>query len=61
MQGLIQMAKEYGCVEHYWGIHAHLSKVTNIKSTSSEAKRQVEVAQRQTNYEVLMMPKNLLE
>ncbi len=52
MKDLIQMAKEYGCVQHYWGVHTHLSKVTNIKSTSSKAKRQVEVAQKHTNYEV---------
>jgi hypothetical protein len=44
MKCLIQMAKEYGCVEHFWGVHAHLSEVTDIKSTPTEAKRQVEVA-----------------
>jgi hypothetical protein len=38
MKRLIQMAKEYGCVEHFWGVHAHLSEVTDIKSTPTEAK-----------------------
>ncbi len=56
----MQMAKEYGCVEYYWGVHTHLSEVTNLKSTLSEAKPQVEVAQKHTNYEVLMMPKELV-
>jgi hypothetical protein len=60
MKGLIQMAKEYGCVEHYWGVHAHLSKLTDIKSTSSKAKRQVEVAQKHSNCEVFMMPEELV-
>jgi hypothetical protein len=41
MKRLIQMAKEYGCVKHYWGVHAHLSEVTDINSTLTEAKRQV--------------------
>jgi hypothetical protein len=54
------VAKEYGCIEHYWGVHAHLSKVTDIKSTSSKAKCQVEVAQKHTNYEVSMMPEELV-
>jgi hypothetical protein len=39
MKGLVQMAKEYGCFEHFWGVHAHISKVTDVTSTSSEAKR----------------------
>ncbi len=60
MKCLIQMAKEYGWVEHFWGVHAHLSKVTDIKSTLTKAKRQVEVAQKHTNYEVLMMPEELV-
>jgi hypothetical protein len=34
-------------------VHAHLSEVTDIKSTASEAKPQVKVAQKHTNYEVL--------
>ena len=32
MKGLILCAKEYGCVEEFWGIHAHLSKVTDANS-----------------------------
>ncbi len=54
------MAKDYGCVEHFRGTHAHLSKVTDINSTPAEAKRQVEVAQKHTNYEVLMTPEELV-
>ncbi len=60
MKRLIQMAKEYGCIEHYWGVHVHLSKVTDINSTSTEATRQVEVAQKRSNYEVLMTPEKLV-
>ncbi len=60
MKRLIQMAKDYGCVEHFWGTHAHLSKVTDINSTPAEEKCQVEVAQKHTNYEVLMTPEELV-
>jgi hypothetical protein len=34
--------------------------MTNLKSTSSKTKCQVEVAQKHTNYEVLMMPEELV-
>ncbi len=34
MKGLVQCAKEYGCIEEVWGCHAHLSKVTDAKSTA---------------------------
>ncbi len=37
MKGLIQCAKEYGCVEEFWGIHAHLSKVTDANSMACKA------------------------
>ncbi len=60
MKRLIQMAKEYGCVKYYWGVHAHLSEVTDINSTSTEAKCQVKVAQKHTNYDVLMTPEELV-
>jgi hypothetical protein len=60
MKHLIQMAKEYGCVKHYWGVHVHLSKVTNINSMLTKAKRQVEVAQKHTNYEASMTPEELV-
>jgi hypothetical protein len=40
MKGLVQRAKEYGCFEHYWGVHTHISEVTDITSTASKAKRQ---------------------
>ena len=55
MKSLVEIAKVYKCVEAYWGVHAHLSEVTDIMSTASEAKRQVEIAQKHTNYEVSMM------
>ncbi len=60
MKHLIQMAKEYGCIEHYLGVHVHLSKITNINSTSTEAKPKVEVAQKRTNHEFLMTPEELV-
>ncbi len=53
MKGLIQCAKEYGCVEEFWGIHAHLSKVIDENSTAREAKQQIDVAQLHTNYNCL--------
>jgi hypothetical protein len=60
MKRLVQMAKEYGCFEHYWGVHAHISEVTDITSTSSEAKRQVETAQKHINYKVSMTAEDLV-
>jgi hypothetical protein len=42
MKGLIYCAKEYGCVEEYWGCHTLLSETTDITSTSCKAKRQVD-------------------
>ncbi len=44
MKGLIQCAKEYGCVEEFWGIHTHLSEVTDTNSMAHEAKQQVDIA-----------------
>jgi hypothetical protein len=49
MKSLVEIAKAYKCVDVYWGGQAHLSKITDIKSTASEAKRQVEIAQKHTN------------
>jgi hypothetical protein len=60
MNGLVQMAKDYGCFEHYWGVHAHISEVTDITSTASKAKRQVETAQKHVNYEVSMTAEELV-
>jgi hypothetical protein len=60
MKGLVQRAKEYGCFEHYWGVHAHISEVTDITSTASEAKRQVETAQKHVNYEVSITAEELV-
>ncbi len=54
MKALVQCAKEYGCVEEYWGCHAHLSEVTDSNSSAREAKRQVDVAQSHTNYQMSM-------
>ncbi len=60
MKGLVQMAKEYSIVEQYWGCHTHVSKVTDQKSSPQEAKRQVDVAQAHTNYQVSMVCKDLI-
>jgi hypothetical protein len=30
MKGLVQMAKDYGIVEQFWGVHVHLREVTDI-------------------------------
>jgi hypothetical protein len=60
MKGLVQWAKEYGCVEEVWGCQAHLSKVTDAKSTASEAEQQVYVAQAHTNYQLSMVAKVLV-
>ncbi len=59
MKDLVQMAKEFRCFEHHWGVHAHISKVTDTTSTASEAKCQVETAQKHVNYEVSMTTEEL--
>lgn len=59
MKDLIQRAKTYGCVEEMWGVHAHLSEVTDALSTVREAKRQVDVAQAHTNYQHSMVTEEL--
>lgn len=60
MKSLVEIAKTYKCVEMFWGVHAHLSEVTDTKSTASEAKKQVEIAQKHTNYEVSMTAEDLV-
>ncbi len=60
MKELKQCAKEYGCMEEFWGIHAHLSKVTDTNSTAREAKQQVGVAQLHTNYQLFMVAEELV-
>ncbi len=59
MKELVQYAKETRCVAQLWAEHAHLSKIANQRSTAHEAKRQVDVAQAHTNYQVSMMGKEL--
>jgi hypothetical protein len=61
IKGLVQMAKEYSIIEEYWGRHAHVSKVTDQKSTPQDkAKWQVDVAQAHTNYQVSMVCEDLI-
>ena len=59
MKALIQRAKTLGCVEEMWGYHAHLSEVTDFSSTPREAKRQVDVAQLHTNYQLSLVIEEL--
>jgi hypothetical protein len=44
----------------FWGRHAHLSKVTDQKSTAREARKQIDVAQSHTTYQVSMMAEELV-
>jgi hypothetical protein len=60
MKGLVQCAKEYGCVEEVQGCHAHLSKGMDAKATGHEAKQQVDVAQAHTNYQLSMVAEELV-
>jgi hypothetical protein len=60
MKRLVQMAKEYSTVKQYWGRHAHIGRVTDQNSTPQEAKRQVDVTQAHTNYQVSMVCKELM-
>ena len=54
MKGLVQRAKEYGCFEPYWGVHAHTSEVTDITPIASEVKWHVKTSNKHVNYEVSM-------
>jgi hypothetical protein len=60
MKELVQHAKGSRCVKYYWGKHAHLTKVTKLSSTIHEMKRQVDLAQSHTNYQVSMMAEDLV-
>ena len=42
-----------------WGYHAHLSEVTDFSSSPREAKRQVDVAQAHTNYQLSLVIEEL--
>jgi hypothetical protein len=55
MKELVQYAKDAGLVEHYWGSNILISKVTDAFSSSIKAKRQCEVSQNHTNYQVSMV------
>jgi hypothetical protein len=59
MKTLVQVAKDYGCVEEFWGCHAHLSELTNAESSTREVKRQVDIAQSHTNYQMSMTSEEL--
>jgi hypothetical protein len=59
MNELVQYAKESGCMLQLWGRHAHLSEITDQRSTVREAKRQVYVAQMHTNYQMSMLGEEL--
>jgi hypothetical protein len=59
MKELVQYAKESGCMSQLWGRHAHLSEITDQRSTAREAKRQVDVAQAHTYYQMSMMGEEL--
>ncbi len=59
MKELVQYAKESGCISQLWGRHAHLSEINDQRSTACEAKRQVDVAQMHTNYQMSMMEEEL--
>jgi hypothetical protein len=60
MKELIQYAKESNFVSQLWGRHAHLSEITDQRSSAREAKKQVDVAQRHTNYQMLMIGEELV-
>jgi hypothetical protein len=47
-------------VEEFWACHAHLSEVTNAKSTACKAKWQVGRAQAHTNYQMSMAAEELI-
>jgi hypothetical protein len=60
IKGLIQCAMEYSCVEEFWGVHAHLSKVTDTNSTARETKQKVDIAKLHTNYQLSMVAEEIV-
>jgi hypothetical protein len=60
MKELVQYTKESNCVSQLWGRHAHLSKITDQRSLAHEAKRQVDVAQGHTTYQMSMTGEELV-
>jgi hypothetical protein len=60
MNELVQYEKESGCMLQLWGRHAHLSEITDQRSTVREAKRQAYVAKTHTNYQMSMMGEELV-
>ncbi len=57
---LVQYAKDAGFVAQYWGRHAHLTEVTDQKLSKREARKQADLAQSHTNYQVSMMAEELI-
>jgi hypothetical protein len=60
MKELVQYAQDSGCVEQIWRKHAHLTEVTDLHSNLRETKKQVNLAQSHTNYQMLMMAEDLI-
>ncbi len=60
MKELVQYVKDSGCAKKAWGKHAHLTKVTDLSSNLRETKKQVNLAQSHTNYQMSMMAKDLI-
>jgi hypothetical protein len=48
-------AKEMGLVAKFWGRHAHVSEVVEKSSSPSKIRRLVQVTQRHTNYQCLII------
>ncbi len=60
MKEVVQYAKDSGCVELVWGKHPHLTKVADLCSNLRETKKQVDLTQSHTNYQMLMMAEDLI-
>jgi hypothetical protein len=60
MKQLVQYAKESGRIKHYWGKHAHLTEVTDMSTTICKMKKQVNLTQSYTDYQVSMLAEDLV-
>ncbi len=47
-------------MEEVWGIHTHLSEMTDANSMAHKAKQQVDAAQSHTNYQLSMLAEELV-
>ncbi len=57
---LVAKAKDFGCIEAFWGKHTHFTKVTTYDTTATELNRLAATVNRCTNYQCSMTKELLI-